>query len=275
MNKQYKLIAVDMDGTLLNDEKEITPKTLEALQLVREKGMLLTICTGRNITGIEKFMKLLKPDGPVICNNGAIIMSPDGRETLFNCTMDRSDARRVYNQGIKLGATLLIWCQNVFYTNELNERSYGYKKYSGMEPVLLEDFDRLNEKGITKILYCNDPVIVDGYLKNIEELTEGDFPGNTTFCKSLPFFLEFFNNRVSKGKALEFVAGHCGIPMEEVIAFGDGMNDYPMIEKAGLGVAMGNACEALKRAADATTEDNNHDGIAGFLMKYICDIPDK
>lgn len=267
---KYRLVAVDMDGTLLNDEKEVSPVTLEALKKLQTGGIPLTICTGRNISGIERFMETLKPEGPIICNNGAVIMAPGGNETIFNCTMDKADARRVYELGLSLKATLLIWCRNVFYTNELNERSYGYKKYSGLDPVIVEDFDRLNEAGITKILLCSESREVDAYLEKVEGMraSEQGFLSETTFCKSLPIFLEFFSNRVSKGKALEFIASHLGISMKEVISFGDGMNDYPMIEKSGLGIAMGNACRELKKKASFVTLDNNSDGIA-FALSFL------
>ena len=269
MENRYKMIAVDIDGTLLNDEKKITPKTLQALKKAQEKGIALTICSGRNISGIEEYMELLKPEGPVICTNGAIILSPGGKETLFSCTMDKADAEKVYRLGLELGATMLIWCGNAFYTNELNERSYGYKRYSCLEPVLLEDFGRLNGKGITKILYCSEPDIVNGYLEKVDSLQhmDGILP-NTTYCKSLPIFLEFFNSKVSKGNALEAAASYLGIQMKDVIAFGDGMNDCPMIKKAGLGIAMGNSHRTLKGAAAFVTLDNNNDGIA-YALEFL------
>lgn len=276
---KYKLIAMDMDGTLLNDEKEISPKTLKTLERLQKDGTLLTICTGRNISGIEKYMELLKPKGPVICCNGAIIMSAGGKETLMNCTMNKDDARSIYDLGLQLGATLLIWCGNAFYTNELNERSYGYRKYSGLDPVFLEDFEALNEKGITKILFCHNPEQVNEYLKIVEEKEQeireaedtdcnNDLFTDTTYCKSLPIFLEFFSKRVSKGKALEFISKHLGIALNETVAFGDGMNDYPLIEKSGLGIAMGNSCRELKETANFVTLDNENDGIA-FAIDFL------
>ncbi len=279
---KYRLIATDMDGTLLNDDKAVSPATVAALKEAMEKGILVTVCTGRNITGISEFRKIINPNGPIICNNGAIIMSADGKSTLYNRVMDSKDARDVYELGMSLGTTLLIWCDNVFYTNVLNDKSYGYKKYSGMDPVLLEDFDSLLEKGITKILYCGEPDEVNAYLEKVnslrlnraERISENNdgstaFLRNTTNCKSLPIFLEFFNSEVSKGNALKFIAEYCGFSTDEMIAFGDGMNDYSMIETAGYGVAMENACDEIKKIADFVTLSNNEDGIAYALNRVM------
>ena len=261
----YKMIAVDMDGTLLNDAGQITPVTAAAIVRAMAAGVVFSISTGRPIQGIEKYNHILHLNAPVIAYNGAMVVDPQTKQVLFQQGLEKDDARRILALGNALGTTMCIWSANRLYGNVLNDKIHDYKKLSGVEPLLVEDYEALLEQGITKILWYDT---VEKLAKYQQMLGEMAFD-SVTYCTSKPVFLEFFNSKVSKAKAMEFIGGLYQIRREEMIAIGDGLNDLSMIEYAGLGVAMGNAHPAVKEIAGYVTASNEEDGIAQVIQEFI------
>lgn len=263
---QYKLVAVDMDGTLLNSQGIITEKTVNSIQKAVEKGVIFTICTGRPIQGVERFNSILKLDAPFITYNGAMIVMGKSKEILYEQGISAEDARSIFKWGRKFKTTIMVWSNNQLYANEINERVNDYKKLSGVEPVLIENEEEIIHNGITKILWYDDADKINYYQSVLKDKL-GD---GVNYCTSKPIFLEFVDKRVSKAVAMEKLGEHFGIKSNEMIAIGDGFNDLPMIEYAGMGVAMGNAPDMIKEKADYVTLSNDEDGIAYVLDKFIC-----
>jgi Cof subfamily protein (haloacid dehalogenase superfamily) len=262
---KYKLIAVDMDGTLLNSDGKITEKTRDAIQRAIEKGVLFSICTGRPIQGVESFNSLLNLDSPFITYNGAMIVMGKSKEILFQQNLTAEAARKILNIGKEFGTTIVAWSMNKLYCYELSEKVHDYKQITKVEPILIENEEEIIQNGITKILWIDTPEKLDYYQKVLRDKL-GD---SVNYCTSRPMFLEFFHNKVSKAVAMEKLGEHFGIKREEMIAIGDGFNDLPMIEYAGLGVAMGNAPADIKAKAAYVTLSNDKDGIAHVLEKFV------
>lgn len=262
---KYKLIAADMDGTLLNNKGEITPGTLRAIEKAVESGVIFTISTGRPLQGIERYSQLLNLKAPIIAYNGALIVVADTGEILFQQNLETEDARQILKFGTRYHTTMCVWSDNQLYGNILNGRIYDYKRMSQVEPRLIEDEEALLRQGITKILWYDEVGAIRRWQKRLAcETFE-----NVTFCTSKPVFLEFFNSKVSKAVALEKVGQLYHIKREEMIAIGDGFNDQTMLEYAGLGVAMGNAPEEIKKIAAHVTATNEEDGIAAVVEQFI------
>jgi Cof subfamily protein (haloacid dehalogenase superfamily) len=262
---KYKLIAVDMDGTLLNSEGKITEKTKAAIRRAVENGVIFSLCTGRPIQGVESFNSLLNLDSPIITYNGAMIVMGKSKEILFQQSLSEEAARSIFNIGREFGTTMVAWSMNQLYSYELNEKINDYKQITKVEPIVIEDEEKIIQSGITKILWIDTPENLAHYQKVLKDRL-GD---SVNFCTSRPMFLEFFHKDVSKGLAMEKLGEHFGIKREEMIGIGDGFNDLPMIEYAGLGVAMGNAPDAIKAKADYVTLSNDEDGIAHVIDKFI------
>lgn len=146
----------------------------------------------------------------------------------------------------------------------MNDRIHEYKKISGVEP-LPADYNKLLEQGITKILWYDEPERIDEILGELSE----DMFSEVTLCKSQPVFLELFNKNVSKAEAIKKIGEYYGIKQEETIAIGDEINDLSMIEYAGLGVAMGNAKEEVKKIANYITDSNDEDGVRKVIEVYF------
>lgn len=262
---KYKLMAVDMDGTLLNRDGVITPVTVAAIREAVQSGLLFTLSTGRPIMGVEDYLPLLSPGAPVITYNGAMIVRADTREVLFEQPLSPADAMTILTLGRALDTTMCIWSCNRLYCNVINERVRAYQKISKREPILFTDDAELAAQKIIKILYYDTPE----RLAEIQNTLKHVPLGETSYCTSQPIFLEFFSKQASKALALERIGALYGIDRTEMIAVGDGHNDLSMIEYAGLGVAMANASPDVLRAADAVTASNQDDGVAQVLRKYV------
>lgn len=264
---RYKFAAADMDGTLLNDFNEITPYTTNIIRQAVSAGLIFSVCTGRPIEGVSRYLKQLDIQGPVITYNGAMILDSATGKILYRQDLEAEDARKILETGLHYNTTMCIWSDNKLYGNQLNDRIYEYSRATKVTPLLIPSIDTLLTQGITKILWYDDAA-------RIQQI-EKELPGtalfhNVTFCTSKPFYLEFFNSAVSKAAAIDRIGDLYGFSSLETIAIGDGFNDLSMIRHAALGVAMANAPDEVKQCADyVTTYTNNEDGVAEVLEKFI------
>ena len=262
---RYKLLAVDMDGTLLNNKRRITDKTIEAVQAAAKMGVLFVISTGRPVQGVEKYSQLLGLTAPVILYNGAMIVVSDTKEVIYNKGLSEKDIEKIFALGQSVNTTMCVWSNNQLYGNVINDKINEYKKLSGVEPILITDYQQIIRQGITKILWYDAPAEIQRW----QDTMLRDAFSNVTYCTSKPEFLEFFNSQVSKAKALEIIGKQYDIKPEEMIAVGDGYNDLSMLQYAGLGIVMENAPEGLKELIPNVTASNEEDGVARVIERYF------
>lgn len=261
----YKLMAVDIDGTLLNDRGELTENTKNAIKQWVDKGLIFTIASGRPIQGIEKLNRTLNLDVPFITYNGAMVVMGKSGKVLYEQKLSRNDSREIISLGNNYNATIMIWNDNKLYVPQINERVENYKMISGVEPILIDNLEKIIEKGVTKILWYDEVEKIAQYQKEI-----GSFLSeNVNFHPSRPYFMEFVDKNASKAIAMEKLGQFYGIKQSEMIAVGDGFNDLSMIEYAGLGVAMANSPREVKEKADYITLSNEEDGVAHVIFEFI------
>ena len=261
----YKLMAVDIDGTLLNDRGELTENTKNAIKQWVDKGLIFTIASGRPIQGIEKLNRTLNLDVPFITYNGAMVVMGKSGKVLYEQKLSRNDSRDIISLGNNYNVTIMIWNDNKLYVPQINERVENYKMISGVEPILIDNLEKIIEKGVTKILWYDEVEKIAQYQKEI-----GSFLSeNVNFHPSRPYFMEFVDKNASKAIAMEKLGQFYGIKQSEMIAVGDGFNDLSMIEYAGLGVAMANSPREVKEKADYITLSNEEDGVAHVIFEFI------
>jgi len=262
----YKLMAVDMDGTLLTTDKNITNHTIDIINKAYEAGKVVTISTGRPVQGLRRYEDIITPDVPVITYNGAMIIKLHSKEVLYHKCVDADSAREVYEKGQERNTTVVVWSDNKLYANRIDDNVNNYKKITNMEPIAITDIEEQINAGITKLLWIDTPE------KNIEHQAYLDKElknRKISYCTSQPFLLEFMPDGISKAYALEKLGELLGATREESIAVGDGYNDVEMIEYAGLGIAMENAPEDVKAKADYVTDTNDNDGVAKAIEKFM------
>lgn len=260
----YKLCAIDIDGTLLNSQGEVTEDTIKAINQCKDNGVKVILSTGRPIQGIKKYMDLLDLSGPHITYNGAMIVGED-RKVIYQVLLNQVDAEKIYQLGQDKGLSMIVWSENQLYGNKDDLNVRNYQKLSGVEPVIIHSFDDLKDKEITKIIWIDEATTIQKIQKSLNK----DQFSEVNFVTSKPHFLEFFSAKVSKGKALEMVGKSLIIRRDQIVAIGDGENDLEMIQYAGLGIAMSNGAEIVKEHADIVTDSNDEDGLAKALRKLI------
>jgi len=265
----YKIIALDMDGTLLNEEKIVSDKTKEALKKAIEKGVKVVLASGRPIEGLKRYLEelnLMKEDQYVLSYNGCLVQETKSGKIICEFGLKGTDLHYFYDLSYNLGVNIhafspkrgLITPKNSKYT-EVEATINGIK-------TNICDFSTVREdEDIIKIMFIDEPDILE---KAIESLPK-EIYDRYNVVRSAPFFLEVISKDAGKGVGLKALAHHLNIKQEEVIAVGDAGNDLDMIEYAGLGVAMANASENVKEIANYITGSNNEDGVAAVIEKFI------
>lgn len=264
----YKLIALDLDGTLLKEDKTISKKTRTAIEQAKAKGIKIVLATGRPTRGIEKYLKqldLISDDEYAVSYNGAIVQNTKSGKVIVKDTMTFSDLMSLNALSEKLNVNIHFLTLDSCYTPKWN-------KYSQLEADMndvtlrIQNFETLDSDiTIIKIMFIDDAAIIEEAINHLPEGLSDKF----SIMRSEPYFLEFLNKGVNKSTGVSLLADILKIRPEEIICVGDAGNDIHMIKYAGLGVAMGNAFAEVKKSADFITHTNEEDGVAHVINKYI------
>lgn len=281
---QYRLIALDLDGTLLGSRKEISPRTLAALAAARERGIVPVIATGRTPQSARVFSRAIG-GGLVICCNGAAILD-EGGEYIAQRAIPRAPLRRVLEMGREAG--LLSECytpRGILMDKPLAHAATYFGWVKGKQPLLWAAIHLVQMWHINRmrpvanlVKWAEQPgqppvlkLMLFGQPERLRQLADQlnrEVPG-LEVTSSDPDNLEITAAGVSKGSALEALGARLKIPRQAMIAVGDSDNDLEMLRYAGLGVAMGNASDRVKAVADKVTLTCDEDGVAA-LLEEVC-----
>lgn len=264
----YRAIALDLDGTLTNHEKVVTPKTRKALLKAAAKGAVIILASGRPTYGIEpvaECLELQKRGGYILSYNGGNIVNAKTGEKLFSQFLPDEVIPELYAYAKEHGHALLGYAGNEIIT-EMPDDQY-VKEESRINKMNIRKVDNLFESlepHPTKLLMTGDPTLM---LKAEEELVEklGD---RMDIFRSAPFFLELVPKGIDKAKSLTRLLTKINLTPADLIAFGDGYNDLSMLKLAGMGVAMENAAPEVRAEADYVTLSNEEDGVAAALTHF-------
>ena len=263
INNEIKAIAFDMDGTLLTEDKQISSRTKRCFKALNDMGISLVLSTGRSFEALEPYKNNLNLNHPVICYNGARIIGNNG-ELIMDHLLPDDISRYIIDFARKEGVYIQIYRNGKLYFEKRTSEADFYENHVSIKGKVIS-FDDFISPGFTKIMYLGDHEYLDGLGRAIKK----HFGNRLSVMFSNPVFLEFMKGGVSKGRALLEVADYLDISTENIMAFGDGQNDISMIETAGIGVAMENAADEVKSAADSITLSNNDDGVAVFLEEFF------
>lgn len=273
-NEQIKLLIMDIDGTLVNDQKQITEKTKKALMELQKHGVKLALASGRPAKGLIKMADQLNMNeygGILISSNGAKAETMDG-EVLFEKPIPLELAHKVLEHLKQFDVHPMVEDGDYMQVNNVfnNQVRDGDRVFNVIDyeahgnGFLLKESHDLAKSVINapcKILSAGD----DTYLQEHWQEMEAPFRDELDCMFTAPFYFEYTNKNTNKGTAIS----HLPYKKEEIAAIGDAQNDLPMLNAAGVGVAMGNAVDVTKQAADFITDDNNHDGIASWIEEYF------
>ena len=267
-----KLLFLDLDGTLLNDKKEINQSDMDAIDEMISKGHKVIINTGRPLFSAlllsEKFGFLR--DGFYISSfNGGLIVDPVTKERLKYDTLPDEIVRYMFDEAYKMGLHAHTYNDDYVVSERATKELEFYTKRISMPPMIVSDFRDALSGAAPKIII----VSLDGKERLIEyreKLSDFEKEHNLYSTFSDSRLLEYANPLANKGEAIRFLCKHLGVDISDSIAAGDEENDMPMIEAAGIGVCMKNGQDTLKNAADYVTErTNNEGGIKEIIDKFI------
>ncbi|MEJ6400161.1 sugar-phosphatase [Nicoliella lavandulae] len=264
-----KLIAIDIDGTLVDDEKVLREPTKQAIAAARAKGIKVVLCTGRPISGVEKYLEELSITGEdeyAITFNGSTVQSADGN-IITNHTITYDDFVDTEALSRKLGVNFQIETTEAIYAFNRDLSPYTvYESAIVRLPIKYRTPEDIKpELTITKSMYVSTPEKITHAKENIPSYISDKL----YVVQTEPFFLEFLNKNISKGNALKELTNKLNLKPENVMAIGDQGNDLSMIKYAGLGVAMGNAIDDNKAAAQFVTKTNTENGVAYAINKFV------
>lgn len=266
----YKLIAIDMDGTLLKDDKTISAKTKNALKAASSLGIKIVLTSGRPVQGIKNYLnelQLTSKDDYVIGLNGALICKCSDYSIISsNETLNGKDLKDIYNRVKELKTYFHAFTTDEDLVNVESKFSKNEEKRINLK-VRVVDFptEIKDDDEILKVVLEEEKEVLDKITSKIpKELFE-----EYNVIRSVDFMLEFMKNGCNKATGVEKLAQYLEISKEEIIAIGDASNDKEMIEYAGLGVAMGNSKDDIKMLADFITKSNEEDGVAYVIDKFI------
>lgn len=265
----YKLIAMDLDGTLVNNDKVITPRTRDALMDAQKQGVRLALASARPSPGLHKerdALRMQEHGGILISYNGGRIVSAETGSVLFESTMTLEQAKWALKKLEGMPVVPIIDDGERFYVTDHTAFMVEYECWNnGMEWTEVDNLSEFLTFAPVKILLAIQPEL----LPDVQAQIAAFLPDELSVVQTAAFYLEIIPRRINKGQGIIDVCRALNISPAEVIAFGDAANDIPMLRAAGMGVAMGNAAESVKAEADCVTLSCNDDGIAAVIEPML------
>jgi Cof subfamily protein (haloacid dehalogenase superfamily) len=262
-NRRYTLIAIDLDGTLVDERSQIKNKDLDCISKVRQLNVRVTFATGRTFRSALPFIQQLRIEEPVILCNGATIIEPQSRRILFQENVPQEIARLALSKSSQYGLDPLIYIDpldGLPCVSALTKALEDFIRLEGFQSARIDDLENLIQQ--------NPPLkvqVVGGRqpLGRLKQALLETFP-KVPIVMTQDDYLEIMPVGISKGEALRRLCTIEGIPLDQTVAFGDALNDIELLDLAGLGIAMSHAPEALREAADETSPD-----VASALTKIF------
>lgn len=288
----YKLIAIDMDGTLLNSYGEVSSRNKEAIKKAIDKNVEIVLTSGRMPKAIMPVASKINANNYIISGNGAAIYDVKNDKTIYKNYMSKEKVLEIIDICDKNSMYYSIYTNNVILAKSLNYNILFYNSENKKNPEdkkiklnIVSDIHRYVEEysgdDFLKITICDSNKIVfnsiinklkklrDIYILEVAHMSKKIIKHGTEEIEISYFYTEISNNNVNKWTAIEKLIEILNVSKEEVIAIGDNVNDKEMIKNAGIGVVMGNASPYMKEIADEVVASNNDNGVAEAIEKYI------
>ncbi len=266
-----RLIATDLDDTLLDGASALTGRTLAAVRAAMAAGCRFAISSGRMLEATLPFAEKLGVNAPMLLYNGAMIHDHRTGETLRAEKIPYETALGIVRMAESMGYYIQLYPGMGYYCDEIRDATRAYARQIHVEatPVHMPMTRWLEEHpaDMQKLLIIDTPEGADRIMGALNEA----FPRGACFLKSKPHYVEIAPEGVNKGQALAFLARSLGMGPDEVMAFGDGQNDAPMLEYAAYGHAMANACDEARARAPFIAPPNTRDGVAQVIERYLAE----
>ncbi len=263
---RIRLVALDLDGTLVGEDLVIHPRVRDAVGRAQAAGVQIALVTGRMFAAARPFVHALGITGPVVCYQGAALFDAASGATLRETPVHPDVTRTVLDWAHAHGVHAQCYADDTLYVEAINRFSKRYTDVARVEPVVVPSLrDAFAERPTIKIVLVDDPGPSEQHLAALEAL----LGARAYLTRSNVDFVEVVDPAVNKGESLAFIARRYGVALEATLAVGDSWNDLPLLEAAGIGVAMGSGPPELLARADAVVADVAHDGVAEALERFV------
>lgn len=261
-----RLIALDLDGTVVPPGAGVSARVRGAVRRAREAGVPTTIVTGRMLQSARPHAEALGVEGPIICYQGAAIYTVATGERLTHVPLSVELGQRVFARAARDGVRALGFLDDELYAEGIDRYVERYTAISGVRPRIVPSLAKLfASRSSTKIVCVAERENADAYVQSLQQ-----FLGPSGYVtRSFPEYIEVMNPEVNKGRALAAVASQYGVTLTETMGVGDSWNDVPLLDAVGFGVAMGAAPPELLAVADASVADVYHDGAAEAIERFV------
>lgn len=262
----FKLLALDIDGTLIKDNDEMTQAVKQAVFRAKNKGVKIVLLSGRNYLGMKPYVDALKLEGTMVSANGTVVVNSKTSEVTYQIPMDKCTALEFAKEGKNKGFIIVNMSGYTIYTEDFCHAPDDVKNFMHFDFEIVDDILKcIEEQQVNKIsLVGSREELILFREKNLHKYEDGY---NMDF--GMEHSLEIYSSHAGKGKALEHVANEFGIKKNEIICIGDSENDIDMFKYSGMSVAMGNAHDIVKNNADYVTKPVDQDGAAFAINKFI------
>jgi Cof subfamily protein (haloacid dehalogenase superfamily) len=260
-----QLVICDVDGTLVTSKKELTPATLRAARQLRDRGVKLALTSGRPPLGMKMLTHPLELETPLACFNGGVFADPDLRPLEVQA-IEPEVASQVIERLTKSGADVWVYTEHDWYLRDVKKAHVDREQWTvKFAPLVVESFVGLTGS-IVKIVGVSDEY---ESLARCEKALLDELRGAISASRSWPYYLDVTSPLANKGYVVDYFSRHYGLALDAIAAIGDGCNDTMMFKKAGLGIAVGNANDAVKHSATVTVASNDEDGFSEAVDRYI------
>ncbi|GGE32015.1 sugar-phosphatase [Streptococcus himalayensis] len=264
-----QLVAVDIDGTLLTSNREITPEVFAAVQDAKAAGVKIVIATGRPIAGVRQLLsdlQLNEAGNFVVTFNGGLVQDTVTGQEFIKETMSYEDYLDIEVQSRKLGVHMHAITKEGIFTANRNIGKYTVHESNLVQmPIFYRTPEEMHNKEIVKMMYIDEPDILDAAIAHLP----AEFYERYNIVKSAPFYLEILPKTTSKGAAILHLAEKLGLTKDQVMAIGDEENDRSMLEAVGNPVVMENGNPEIKKIAKYITKSNDESGVAYAIRKWV------
>jgi Cof subfamily protein (haloacid dehalogenase superfamily) len=264
-----RLVAIDLDGTLLNDSKQVSDHTADALCCLPMRDVRVVIASARPPRSVRHIYNLLKLDTWQINYNGALIWDEPNQRAVFHRPLTGPLVAEIVELARDMFDETIVTCEVMdrWYTDR-EDNAYTTETGKLFKPDVIEPLEQICEADVTKLMLLGEPRII----LRLEDMLAQSFGDRVSVVKTDQDMLQIMDKKVSKAVALAAVAKHYGVPMGQVLAIGDAPNDVGMLQLAGVSVAMDNAHPLVKSVADWVAPSNNDHGVHAALRRYgLCE----